>query len=431
MAEPILNEARAEQNLVEPSVESTVKYELSEELLMELSSNTYSGRVKEDVVDHHDICNPDELCQIEEFTVVWYSVGSCEEFITSYGGFYLSCIALLTAKNYDFEGPPRRHSFDGSRSGFSPSLGLSALYFSRVKALSFSVYAEKLDLEGLTFNEQKVWLVSIACLEISLWLKANTPDLKDSFFCWNKDSILPAIIAFHLKADEKERLVYVIKNHKEAFAWKTSYIPGISSNFCNQKINFEDDVKPVIQRYFQIPIDPANQEKTTFTCPFGTYAYRRMPFGICNAPATFQRCMIAIFQEMLETFMEVFMDDFLVFGDSFGSCLLNLEQMLIRFFDFNEECFKAFETLKEKLTNASIMVLPDWSLPFELMCDASDCDGKSFIVNGHLVKIYHDEEQLNELSSEENHFMCEKGIVKGNILYIKENASKEAPFEDD
>nr|GEU52696.1 reverse transcriptase domain-containing protein [Tanacetum cinerariifolium] len=40
---------------------------------------------------------------------------------------------------------------------------------------------------------------------------------------------------------------------------------------------------------FQIPIDPCDQEKTTFTCPYGTFAYRRMPFGLCNAPGTFQR----------------------------------------------------------------------------------------------------------------------------------------------
>ncbi|GJS42956.1 reverse transcriptase domain-containing protein [Tanacetum coccineum] len=73
--------------------------------------------------------------------------------------------------------------------------------------------------------------------------------------------------------------------------------------------------------YFQIPIKPIDQEKTTFTCPYGTYAYKRMPFGLCNAPATFQRCMIPIFQDMLETSLEVFMDDFSAFGDSFDSCL--------------------------------------------------------------------------------------------------------------
>ncbi|GJR25386.1 reverse transcriptase domain-containing protein [Tanacetum coccineum] len=69
--------------------------------------------------------------------------------------------------------------------------------------------------------------------------------------------------------------------------------------------------------YFQIPIDPKDQEKTTFTCPYGTFAYRRMPFGLCNAPGTFQRCMMAIFHDMIEKTMEVFMDDFSVFGASF------------------------------------------------------------------------------------------------------------------
>ncbi|GJW96406.1 DNA-directed DNA polymerase [Tanacetum coccineum] len=67
-------------------------------------------------------------------------------------------------------------------------------------------------------------------------------------------------------------------------------------------------------RFFQIPIAPEDQEKTTFTCPYGTCSYRRMPFGLCNVPATFQRCMTAIFHDMVEDFMEVFMDDFSVFG---------------------------------------------------------------------------------------------------------------------
>jgi hypothetical protein len=47
--------------------------------------------------------------------------------------------------------------------------------------------------------------------------------------------------------------------------------------------------------YNQVPVDPEDQEKTTFICPFGTFAYRRMPFGLCNALATFQRCMINIY----------------------------------------------------------------------------------------------------------------------------------------
>ncbi|GJS99596.1 reverse transcriptase domain-containing protein [Tanacetum coccineum] len=57
--------------------------------------------------------------------------------------------------------------------------------------------------------------------------------------------------------------------------------------------------------FFQIPIAPEDQEKTTSTCPYGTFTYRRMPFGLCNARATFQRCMTAIFHDMMKDFMEV------------------------------------------------------------------------------------------------------------------------------
>ena len=82
--------------------------------------------------------------------------------------------------------------------------------------------------------------------------------------------------------------------------------------------------------FFQIPIHLDDQEKTTFTCPYGTFAYRRMPFGLCNAPATFQRAMMGIFSEMIEKTMEVFMDDFSVYGMTFDGCLKNLGQVLER-----------------------------------------------------------------------------------------------------
>ncbi|GJX20549.1 reverse transcriptase domain-containing protein [Tanacetum coccineum] len=82
--------------------------------------------------------------------------------------------------------------------------------------------------------------------------------------------------------------------------------------------------------YFQIPIDSMDQEKTTFTCPFCTYAYRRMPFELCNAPATFQRCMLAIFHDMIEESVEIFMYNFSVFGNSFDKCLNNLDKMIQR-----------------------------------------------------------------------------------------------------
>ena len=68
----------------------------------------------------------------------------------------------------------------------------------------------------------------------------------------------------------------------------------------------------------------------TFTCPYGIFTFRRMPFGLCNAPATFQQCMMALFSDMIEKTMEIFMDDFSVFGESFRICLSNLEQVLDR-----------------------------------------------------------------------------------------------------
>nr|GEZ61852.1 reverse transcriptase domain-containing protein [Tanacetum cinerariifolium] len=82
--------------------------------------------------------------------------------------------------------------------------------------------------------------------------------------------------------------------------------------------------------YAYLEVNSPDHEKTTFTCPYGTFIYRRMPFGLCNAPGTFQRCMMAIFHDMIEKTMEIFMDDFLVFGDSFSSCLSHLDTMLQR-----------------------------------------------------------------------------------------------------
>ena len=82
--------------------------------------------------------------------------------------------------------------------------------------------------------------------------------------------------------------------------------------------------------YNQILIAPEDQEKTTFTYPFGTFAYRRMPFGLCNASGTFQRCMISIFSDMVGRFLEVFMDDFSVFGSTFEECLHHLSLVLVR-----------------------------------------------------------------------------------------------------
>ncbi|RVW34716.1 Transposon Ty3-G Gag-Pol polyprotein [Vitis vinifera] len=253
-----------------------------------------------------------------------------------------------------------------------------------------------------------------------------------------------------------------------------------------------------LEGYFQIEIDLADQEKTTFTCPFGTYAYRRMPFGLCNAPATFQRCMLSIFSDMVERIMEVFMDDITVYGGTFEECLVNLEavfhrciekdlvlnwekchfmvrqgivlghiisergievdkakvELIVKLpspttvkgvrqflghagfyrrfikgfsslskplcellakdakFIWDERCQNSFDQLKKFLTTTPIVRAPNWQLPFELMCDASDFaigailgqreDGKPYV-------IYYASKTLNE--AQRNYTTTEKELL--------------------
>nr|GFB67709.1 retrovirus-related Pol polyprotein from transposon 17.6 [Tanacetum cinerariifolium] len=219
-------------------------------------------------------------------------------------------------------------------------------------------------------------------------LKDLPPHLEYAFL--EDDNKLPVIIAKELGDEEKSALLKVLKSHKRAIAWKLSDIQGINPEFCAHKILMEEDYKPAVQHqrrvnpkihdvikkevekildagliypisdspwvspmlerlagneyycfldgyfgYFQIPIDSRDQEKTTFTCPYGTFAYRRMPFGLCNASGTFQRCMLAIFHDMVEKTIEVFIDDFSVFGNSFENCLSRLDKMLQRCEDTN------------------------------------------------------------------------------------------------
>ncbi|GJW44756.1 reverse transcriptase domain-containing protein [Tanacetum coccineum] len=229
-------------------------------------------------------------------------------------------------------------------------------------------------------------------------LKDLPPHLEYAFL--EDNNKLPVIIAKDLSVDEKTALIKVLKSRKRAIAWKLSDIKGINPEFCSHKILMEEDYEPAVQHqrspwvspvhcvpkkggmtvvtndenelvptrlvtgwrvcidyrklneatrkdhfplpfmdqmlerlagneyycfldgfsgYFQIPIDPKDQEKTTFTCPYGMHVPEK------NTP----------FQSL-------------------------------------EECIQAFQTLKKKLTEAPILIAPDWDQPFELMCDVSD-----------------------------------------------------------
>ncbi|XP_027150385.1 uncharacterized protein LOC113750628 [Coffea eugenioides] len=299
---------------------------------------------------------------------------------------------------------------------------------------------------------------------------------------------LPMIISTALSEAQEEKLIRVLREYKEAIGWTITDIKGINPSICMHRIRMEEDAKPVRQAQRRlnplmmevvkkeilklldmgiifvisdspwIAIAPEDQEKTTFTCSFGTFTYRQMPFRLCNAPATFQICMVSIFSEYVEKIIEIFMDDFSVYGDSFDTCLDNLILILLRCietnlvfnwkkchfmveheivlghivssrgievdrakidiisalpypasvrevcsflghagfyrrfikdfskigaplfqllqkdvtFKFDNKCEKAFDKLKKLLTSPPIIQPPDWSLPFEIMCDVSD-----------------------------------------------------------
>ncbi|RVW60833.1 Retrovirus-related Pol polyprotein from transposon 17.6 [Vitis vinifera] len=194
-----------------------------------------------------------------------------------------------------------------------------------------------------------------------LILKPLPVELKYAYL--EDDEKCPVVVSSTLTSDQEDSLLGVLRKCKKAIGWQISDLKGISPLVCTHHIYMEDDAKPVRQPqrrlnphmqevvrsevlkllqagiiypfrqlvgYFQIEIDLEDQEKTTFTCPFGTFAYRRMPFGLCNAPATFQRCMLSIFSDMVERIMEVFMDDITVYGSSYEECLMHLEAVLHR-----------------------------------------------------------------------------------------------------
>ncbi|GKB59795.1 reverse transcriptase domain-containing protein [Tanacetum coccineum] len=93
-------------------------------------------------------------------------------------------------------------------------------------------------------------------------------------------------------------------------------------------------------RYFQIPIDPKDQEKTTFTCPYGTFAYRRMPFGLCNGTRLHSEVYDGHIPDMIEKAQEVFMDAFRVFRNSYFSCLSNLRKVLLNASFYGNRCVR-------------------------------------------------------------------------------------------
>ncbi|GKA86577.1 DNA-directed DNA polymerase, partial [Tanacetum coccineum] len=147
-------------------------------------------------------------------------------------------------------------------------------------------------------------------------------------------SFLPVIISYQLSKEKKNKLLSVLKKNKEAFAWKTTDLPGEKGIM---KLLDTGIIYPIADSPWVSPIHcvPKKGGITVVTnkndelVPTRTITVgERMPFRLCNAAATFQRCMLAIFHDKIKESVKVFMDDFSVFGNSFNTCLNNLDKML-------------------------------------------------------------------------------------------------------
>nr|GEY81928.1 hypothetical protein [Tanacetum cinerariifolium] len=220
-------------------------------------------------------------------------------------------------------------------------------------------------------------------------LKELPPHLEYAFL--GENNKWPVIISKDLSVNEKSALLDILL--------EDDYSPKVQSQRrVNPKIHdvIKKEVKKLLDAgliyhisdsplgYFQIPIDPQDQEKTTFTYPYGTFAYRRMPFGLCNAPGhkisksgiEVDRAKVDVIAKLPHPttvkgvrsflghagFYRRFIQDFLKIARPMTH-ILEKETPFV----FSKECIDAFNTLKKKLTEAPILVVPDWNLPFELM----------------------------------------------------------------
>nr|GEX10376.1 DNA-directed DNA polymerase [Tanacetum cinerariifolium] len=185
-------------------------------------------------------------------------------------------------------------------------------------------------------------------------LKELPPNLEYAFLGDNNK--WPVIIAKDLSVDEKSALINVLKSQKQAIAWELIDIKGIDPEFRSHKILLKEDYEPKVQSQRRVnpkihdvikkeveklldagliyPISdspwvspmhyvPKKGGMTVVTNDENELVPTRLVTG-------WRRCMMAIFYDMIEQTMEVFMDDFLVFGDSFSTCLTNLEKILKR-----------------------------------------------------------------------------------------------------
>ncbi|GJU17815.1 reverse transcriptase domain-containing protein [Tanacetum coccineum] len=221
--------------------------------------------------------------------------------------------------------------------------------------------------EKITINTEYKIKTSIEEPPTDLKLKPLPDNLEYVFL--EEPYFLTVIISSQLSKEKKNRLISVLKKHKQAFDWKTTDIPGICPSFCKHKIQLLDDKKPVVQK--QRRLNPNMQEVVK------KEIMKLLDTGIIY-PIADSPWVSPIHCVPKKGGITVVTNK-------------NDEHTHIHTpFEFDDECQKAFESLKEKLTCAPVIVSPNWNLPFKLMCDASDF-AVGAVLADHLSRIENDE----------------------------------------
>ncbi|XP_058769279.1 uncharacterized protein LOC131643143 [Vicia villosa] len=208
--------------------------------------------------------------------------------------------------------------------------------------------------------------------ESKIELKLLPPHLKYVFL--DEEGNKPVVISSKLTTKEEARLIQVLQKNKAAIGWvladlklhvvpkkggmtvirndKNELIPTRTVTGWRMCIDYRRLNKATRKDHFPLPFMDQMLERLSgqnYYC----FLDGRMPFGLCNAPATFQRCMQAIFSDLIEESIEVFMDDFSVFGKTFDMCLNNLDVALGRCIETNlilnwEKCHFMILRLRSK-----------------------------------------------------------------------------------
>ncbi|CAN6547372.1 unnamed protein product [Malus baccata var. baccata] len=235
-----------------------------------------------------------------------------------------------------------------------------------------------------------------------LELKPLLSHLKYIFL--GENETLPAIISSSLTAQEEEKLLRVLKEFKSALGWTLADIKGISPTTCMHHIFLEEGAKPTreAQRRLNPPMMEVVKKEiiklldcgviypildSRWVSPVQCVPKKSGVTVVANAenellPQRIQTGWRVCIDYRKDHFPLPFIDQMLErlagFYRRFIKDFSKIAQPLCRLlqkevaFEFTKECTESFNQLKELLTTAPIIVPPDWSLPFELMCDASD-----------------------------------------------------------